>query len=81
MHRYDRALLNEIHPAWLLAHFCIWVALFSMAFHSPSTHHEPGVRHALPDPYVPECYTIEWRSGSYCEFIPVKKGWDIAPHQ
>ena len=36
--------------------------------------HESGVRHELPAPHVPECYTIEWRSGQYCEFMPVKKG-------
>lgn len=34
---------------------------------------EPGVRHALPAPYVPQCYATEWRSGQYCEFRPANR--------
>lgn len=29
--------------------------------------HEIGVRHSLPDPYIPQCYAIEWLGGNYCE--------------
>jgi hypothetical protein len=73
MHRYDRAILNEIHLGWLFVPICIWLVLLSMALSIPVPHYAVVVRHALPDPYVPGCYTTEWRSGSYCEFRPVKR--------
>ena len=73
MHRYDRAVMQDWHPGWLFAPICVWLILISMALSIPVAHYEPGVRHALPDPYVPQCYAIEWRSGSYCEFRPVKR--------
>ncbi len=67
MHRYDRAIMHVWHPGWLLAPAYVWMMLLSMALSIPVQRYEPGVRHALPDPYVPQCYTAEWRSGSYCE--------------
>lgn len=73
MHRYDSAFLNEINLVWLFVPICIWLVLLSMALSIPVAHHEPGVRHALPNPYVPQCHATEWRSGNYCEFRQVKK--------
>lgn len=71
MHRYDRAILQDWHPAWLLAPICIWVIILMIAYGTTTAGEEPGVRHALPDPYVPECYSTEWRSGHYCEIRPI----------
>lgn len=73
MHRYDSAFLDEIHLGWLFVPICIWLVLLSMALSIPVIHYEVGVRHALPDLYVPECYAVEWRSGQYCEFRPVTR--------
>lgn len=73
MHQYNRPILPNWHPAWMLAPVAVWAILLMLAFCPVATHHEPGVRHALPDPYVPQCYATEWRSGQYCEFRPVKR--------
>lgn len=73
MHRYDMAFLYEIHIGWLFVPICIWLVLLSMALSIPVQHHKVGVRHELPDPYVPQCYAAEWRSGQYCEIRPVKR--------
>ena len=73
MHRYHAPLPNW-SPWWLVMAWCAIIVIIGGSLYQGSPHHEPGVRHALPNPYVPECHTIEWRSGSYCEFIPVKKG-------
>lgn len=80
MHRYDRAIMQDWHPGWLFVPACVWLILISMALSIPIQHYEPGVRHALPDPYVPQCYTVEWRSGNYCEFRPTKKLDQIEKH-
>lgn len=73
MNRYYHPAMSRIHPAWLAAPIAIWAILLSVALSVPVAHHEPGVRHALPKPYVPQCYTTEWRSGNYCEFRPVNR--------
>lgn len=73
MHRYDMAFLDEIHIGWMFVPICIWLILLSMALSIPVQHHKVGVRHALPDPYAPQCYAVEWRSGEYCEIRPVKR--------
>ena len=73
MHRYDREIMQDFHLGWLIVPVCVWLILLSMALSIPVSHHKPGVRHALPDPYVPQCYAIEWRSGGYCEFKKVNK--------
>ena len=74
MHRYYHSVLPNLNPAWMLIPLAVLAILLSVSLSLPVAYSEPGVRHALPDPYVPECHTIEWRSGSYCEFMPVKKG-------
>lgn len=68
MHRYYHPAMSRIHPAWLAAPIAIWAILLSVALSVPVAYHEPGVRHALPKPYVPQCYAVEWMSGNYCEF-------------
>lgn len=73
MHRYDMAFLDEIHLGWLFVPICIWLVLLSMALSIPVPHYTIGVRHTLPDPYVPQCYAVEWKSGNYCEFRPVNR--------
>lgn len=74
MHSYCHSVLPNLNPAWMLIPLAVWEVLPSVALSLPVAYSEPGVRHVLPTPYVPGCYTVEWRSGSYCEFIPVKKG-------
>lgn len=66
MHRYDRTIAQDWHHAWLFAPICVWIILLAIALSIPANHYAIGVRHALPDPYVPECYTTEWQSG-YCK--------------
>ena len=73
MHRYHATLPNW-SPAWVLIPLAVWAILLSVALSLPVAYSEPGVRPPLPNPYVPECHTIDWRSGRYCEFMPVKKG-------
>lgn len=60
-------------PWWLAVVWCAIIAIIGVSLHQSAQHHKPGVRHALPDPYVPQCYATEWRSGQYCEFRPVKR--------
>ena len=73
MHRYYHAPLPNWSPWWLVMAWCAIIAIIGGSLHQGSPHHEPGVRHALPDPHVPQCYAIDWRSGQYCEFRPVKR--------
>ena len=73
MHHYHAPLPNW-SPWWLVGACAAIVLMLASVIYERPIHHEVGVRHALPNPYVPECYTVEWRSGSYCEFIPVKSG-------
>ena len=70
MHRYYHAPLPNWSPWWLVMAWCAIIAIIGGSLHQGSPHHEPGVRHALPDPHVPQCYAIDWRSGQYCEFRP-----------
>lgn len=71
MHNYHAPMPNW-SPWWLAVVWCAIIAIIGSSLHQGSPHHEPGVRHALPDPYVPQCYATEWSSGHYCEFRPVK---------
>ena len=71
MHRYYHSVLLNRNPWWLAMVWCAIIAIIGRSLYQGSPHHEPGVRHALPDPYVPQCYAIDWRSGQYCEFRPV----------
>lgn len=73
MHQYNRSTLPNWHPAWMIIPFAVWAILLSMGLSASSVNHAIGVRHALPGPYVPQCYATEWRSGQYCEFRPVKR--------
>lgn len=73
MHQYHSPTLPNWSPWWLAVVWCSIIAIIGGSLHRGSPHHEPGVRHALPDPYIPECYATEWRSGQYCEFRPVKR--------
>ena len=71
MHRYYHSVLPNWSPWLLVVVWCAIIVIIGGSLYQGSPHHEPGVRHALPDPYIPECYTVEWRSGQYCEFRPV----------
>lgn len=72
MHHYHSPMPNW-SPWWMVMAWCAIIVIIGGSLHQGSPHHEPGVRHALPDPYVPQCYTVEWLSGQYCEFRPVKR--------
>lgn len=72
MHHYHAPMPNW-SPWWLAVVWCAIIAIIGGALLQGSPYHEPGERHALPDPYVPQCYATEWRSGQYCEFRPVKR--------
>jgi hypothetical protein len=72
MHQYHSPMPNW-SPWWLAVVWCAIIAIIGVSLHQGSPHYDPGVRHALPDPYVPQCYATEWRSGQYCEFRPVKR--------
>lgn len=69
MHHYHAPIPNW-SLWWLVMAWCSIIAIIGGSLHQGSPHHEPGVRHALPDPHVPQCYAIDWRSGQYCEFRP-----------
>lgn len=69
MHHYHTPMPNW-SPWWMAVVWCAIIAIIGGALHQGSPHYKPGVRHALPDPYVPQCYAIDWRSGQYCEFRP-----------
>ena len=69
MHQYHTPMPNW-SPWWLVM---AWCAIIGVSLRQVSPHHEPGARHALPDPYMPQCYATEWRSGQYCEFRPVNR--------
>ena len=72
MHHYHSPMPNW-SPWWMVMAWCAIIVIIGWSLHQSSQHHEPGVRHALPDPYIPECYTVEWLSGQYCEFRPVNR--------
>lgn len=71
--RHYHAPLPNWSPWWLVMAWCAIIVIIGGSLYHGSPRHEPGVRHALPDPYIPECYTVEWRSGQYCEFRPAKR--------
>ena len=73
MNRYYSDELDSFNPLWLIVPSAVWAALLYVALSAPTIHYEPGVRHPLPRPYVPQCYATEWRKGGYCEFRPVKR--------
>ena len=73
MYQYHSPTLPNWSPCWLAMVWCAIIAIIGVSLHQSSQHHKPGVHHALPDPYVPQCYATEWRSGQYCEFRPVKR--------
>lgn len=73
MHQYHSPTIPNWSPWWLAMVWCAIIAIIGGALHQGSPYHNPGVRHALPDPYVPQCYATEWRSGQYCEFRPVNR--------
>jgi len=73
MHRYYHSVLPNWSPWWLAMVWCAIIVIIGGSLHHGSPHYKPGVRHALPDPYVPQCYATEWRSGQYCEFRPVSR--------
>jgi hypothetical protein len=68
MHRYYHSVLPNWSPWWLVMVWCAIIAIIGVALHQGSPHHEPGVRHALPDPYVPQCYAIIELGGGFCQF-------------
>lgn len=72
MDHYHAPLPNW-SPWWLVAIWAFIILVVGTALYEGAPHHEVGVRHALPDPYVPQCYAVEWRSGEYCEIRPVKR--------
>ena len=72
MHHYHSPLPNW-SPWWLIGTWAAIVLMLASVIYEGPTHHEVGVRHALPDPYVPQCYAVEWRSGEYCEFRSAKR--------
>lgn len=72
MHHYHSPLPNW-SPRWLVGTWAAIVLMLASVIYEGPPHHEVGVRHALPDPYVPQCYAVEWRSGQYCEIRPVKR--------
>ena len=68
MHRYYHSVLPNWSPWWLAVVWCAIIAIIGGSLYQGSPHHEPGVRHALPDPHVPQCYAIiEW-GGGFCQF-------------
>lgn len=68
MHRYYHSVLPNWSPWWLVMVWCAIIVIIGGSLHQGSPHHEPGVSHALPDPYVPQCYAIiEW-GGGFCQF-------------
>lgn len=73
MHRYYEPNLPYLSPALVVGVWMALIAIFAIALYEWPQHHAIGVRHALPDPYVPQCYAVEWRSGSYCEFRQVNR--------
>ena len=72
MHHYHAPMPNW-SPWWLVGTWAAIVLMLAAVICEGPAHHEVGVRHTLPDPYVPGCYAVEWRSGQYCEFRPVKR--------
>ena len=77
MHRYDRAILDEIHIGCLLVPICTWLILLSMALSIPVQNHKVGVRYALPDPCATPLKSVTWHSGRICEFVVVDVVWGV----
>lgn len=73
MHQYNNPTLPSWSPWWLVMVWCAIIVIVGGTLYHGTPHHKPGVRHALPDPYVPQCCATEWRSGQYCEFRPAKR--------
>lgn len=69
MHHYHSPMPNW-SPWCLVVVWCAIIAILGCSLYQGAPHYEPGARYALPDPYIPECYTVEWLSGQYCEFRP-----------
>ena len=67
MHRYHSPMPNW-SPWWLAVVWCAIIAIIGGSLYQGSPHHEPGVRHALPDPHVPQCYAIIEFGGGFCQF-------------
>lgn len=73
MSNLDRCLSHtpqpDLHPFWLLvpgvacAALIVWLKL-----QGGVTHYEPSVRHASPDPYVPQCYWVQGMQSDYYTF-------------
>lgn len=61
MHEYDRKILNDWPAWWLFMPLCLWLIVVSVWLSIPTQHHEPGVRHALPDPCVMYCLPAGYR--------------------
>lgn len=68
--------VTDIHELWLAVPLTLCLVLMASVAYMPIHHYEPGVRHSLPAPYVPQCYAVEWRSGEYCEIRPVKRHYN-----
>lgn len=68
MHRYYHSVLPNWNPAWMLIPLAVLAILLSVALSPPVAYSEPGVRHALPNPHVPQCYAIIERCGGFCQF-------------
>ena len=67
MHHYHSPMPNW-SPWWLVMVWCAIIVIIGGSLHHGSLHHEPGVRHALPDPHVPQCYAIIEFGGGFCQF-------------
>lgn len=70
MHRYYAPLPN-LSPWWLVVMWVFIILVVGSTLYEGAPHHEVGVRHALTDPYVPQCYAIKWESGRHCEFVGI----------
>ena len=68
MHRYYHSVLPNWSPWWMAVVWCAIIAIIGGSLYQGSPHHEPGVRHALPDPHVPQCYAIIELGGGFCQF-------------
>ena len=68
MHRYYHSVLPNWSPWWLVMVWCAIIVIIGGSLYQGSPRHEPGVRHALPDPHVPQCYAIIEFGGGFCQF-------------
>lgn len=60
MHPLDRKILNDWPMWWLFMPFCLWLIAISAWLSIQVPNHEPGVRHALPDPCVMYCLPTDY---------------------